>query len=254
MNEEYDFVSSALADADSLFREVRRPEKQRSPSNGALWFVFAFVMVVGATLDLISASTVFRITGGMWLYSILTFLSGFIPLAMWEAAFMRPYSSPIQRKISIFGSLMSVTSITVIGILAALANAQGLAANAWAETATLIGLVLVAIMHGSLAFAYFHIDDGIRAEQVTAQNIAYYRRRRQNAQLAEKMLEDAAIVQRARAQLVERFKSPHAVNYVLSALDGYNDESEQPRRDASPVRQMPGRPTQNPTMPPERGE
>jgi hypothetical protein len=208
-----------LQEADDLLGEVKKPDRaDKKPSNFGLWFVLAFVNIIGITLDVISAVTVYTMTGGLWLYSILTFLAGVVPFVMWELAYVRPYASFTQRKLSIMGVLFGVLSILTIGILSALANARGLANVAWAETAVLISLVLLALLHGSLAGIYFYTDQGILAHQRATQNIAYYEQRDKNLDRAEYLLGRAAQLRVKRQNMTSKYKSPAALQYLLSQL------------------------------------
>lgn len=210
-------------EVDELLNEVKKPQRERKPSNAGLWFVLIFVNVVGIVLDIISAVTVYSLTGGLWLYSILTFLAGFVPFVMWESAFTRAHASALQRKVSIGGVVFAVLSILTIGTLSGISNAQQLTSTSWAETTVLITLVFLAVIHGVLAGVYFYSDEGIRAVQSAAQNMAYYERRDKNLDRAEYLLERAARIRNKRKALTKKYQSPQALQYLMSMLDADGD-------------------------------
>mgnify|MGYP006935505574 CR=1 FL=1 len=152
---------------DELLNEVRKPNKRKRPSNAGLYVAIVFFNLVMLSLDAGSAFSVYWATG-ITFYAVLTFLAGFVPLAMHELLHFRPYASEDQKNIAKWGALAAVTAVIIVAILAAVVNVMGVAKGA-VEIGMLIFIVVSAFGHAIAAAAYFYIDDGVAAEQITVQ-------------------------------------------------------------------------------------
>ena len=191
-------MSDLTKERNEMLEAVKAPaRKKRQPSNFALTAAIIFSNVVFCLLDVISGITVYWMTG-MILYGILTFLAGFVPLVLHEFLFVRAFSSDAQKKIAVTGAVMALLSIILIGILAGYVNVVGLQVDAQnAEIATVVILVLIAAFHAVLTAAYFYIDEGIKADQVTAQRVAEAMRQGEQIKAGAEILE---LVERMVAQ------------------------------------------------------
>lgn len=182
MNNDFLNAQNELLDA------VKAPERKRKPSNAGLWISLIFFNIVLITIDLLSGVTVYRLSG-IWFYGLLTVLAGAIPLGIAEILYTRPFASKTQRNISIVQALLAFTSILVIGVLAAIANAQQVKYDAsQMETTMLITIVGLALTHAVLCAAYFYSDDGILADQQLVRSIADSMRKGERLTAADQIL------------------------------------------------------------------
>lgn len=153
------------------------PPQEKKPAN-ALWIAYVFFNLIALLMDIAAMLTVRAFTN--WLYGVLVFMAGFLPLLMHEQLFTRPYASTKQKIISIVGIVTSVGFILTVGILGGIVNVLDFNTSIITELAIIVMLVVVAVFHGILAGVYFFIDTGIRRQQVRAQKLAYYETLRQS--------------------------------------------------------------------------
>jgi len=218
-------VQGQIDTTSKLLRMVQKPvhaRAERPPSNFALIWAQLFYNFVALVFDAIAAISVYQFTGGKWWYSVLVFLAGFLPLIMHEALFVRAYASSLQRTLALAGVGLSVITILVVGILAAVATIQGvfgLTARAL-EIGIMVALVIVSVSHGILAATYHFTDPGIRANQTRQDAIAYHKRARESLLLARSILSAANGSIEEEEKLIEEFGDPAAVEDVISQLTG----------------------------------
>lgn len=152
---------------DELLKEVSKPVHRKRPSNWGLYLAVIFFNLVMLALDAGSAYSVFLATG-IGFYALMTFLAGFMPLAMHEILHFRPYASDDQKNIAKWGALAAVSAVIIVAVLAVIVNIMGVSGKI-VEIGMLIFIVVSAFGHAIAAAIYFYIDDGIAAEQVTVQ-------------------------------------------------------------------------------------
>lgn len=164
---------SLIDQRNELLDAIKRPaRKKKTPSNFGLWAALVFSNLVFFILDVISGITVYWMTN-FPLYGLLTFVAGFAPFVLHEILYTRAYASPDQKRISIVGAIIALVSIVFVGLAAGVANVFGLVVDTKVmEVIIILGLILIAFTHALLSIAYFYIDEGIMAKQVTEQAIA----------------------------------------------------------------------------------
>lgn len=203
-----------------LLALVQRPSKKKEPSNFALWFAWFFYNAVALLFDVIAATTIYEMMNSI-IYAGLTFAAGFIPLLMHEFLYMRAYAGYWQKVIAVLGAILSVVTILTVGVLAALVNLTDFQANKLVmEVAMIVMLVLVSGGHGLLAAVYFYIDDGIKAEQVRAENMAYHKRRLEDIARAQEILEMADKGMKEEDQLAAQYGGMNVLEEILGQLRG----------------------------------
>lgn len=215
-----------MNEIESLESMVKKPTKGKKPNNAALWVAWVFFNVVVLVFDTVAAATVYAITKGNEGYAILTFLAGFVPLAMHEALFIRAYASKPQRYIAIFGAVASVVTVGVVALLSAsvnfaLASGYQIASTA-SEIAILVLIVGSALLHGILAAVYFYVDEGIKAQHTEAETTAYYDTRMKNIKRAEGLLDAADEARKRKAAIVQKHGGKDgkaAMEYLLNLLN-----------------------------------
>lgn len=193
---------------ESLESLVKKPTKNKKPSNAALWVAYTFFNITILVFDIIAAVTVYGLTQNAG-YAVVTFLAGFVPLLMHEFLYLRAYASQYQRYISISGAIIAFLTVIVVAVLAAGVNvaiATGYTVDAAAsELVILTIIVLAAFTHTILAAGYFYLDDGIKATHKAAENIAFHDERMKNLDRAEQVLEKAARMRNKKNELASRF-------------------------------------------------
>lgn len=215
---------------ETLENMVQKPKKAKKPSNGALWFAYAFFNVVVLVFDVVAAGTVYAITDN-WGYAILTFLAGFAPLMLHEFLFLRAFANRPQRIISVIGAVAAVITVGSVALLSAgvnLAMASGYSiASGASEIVILILIVGAALLHALLAAIYFYIDDGIKAQHTEAETVAYFENRMKNIKRAELLLDEADVARKKKADIVNKHGGKDgkaALDYLLNLLnDDDND-------------------------------
>ena len=228
---------------DELEEVVKIPTRKKDPSNAALWVAFGFFNLVALAFDVIAAVTVHMITNN-YLYSGLTFLAGFIPLAMHEALYVRAFATAKQRKLSIAGAVLAILSIVTVGVMAGMVNVTGYGVSVSGMAVVLI-VVLVAAAHGILAAIYFYQDDGIRAAQTMASTYGYHQRRLERLKMADEILETAMMIVARQKEITRKAGSRAALDEVLRQLEG--TEMLAPNPDGRKARVYSATADENPT-------
>jgi hypothetical protein len=179
-----DPIKTALK--ERLIGLLRKPTaEERRPSNKS-WIAYLGFNLVMATLDLISAVTVAALTNA--LYGILTFLAGFLALVLHETLFTNAHANQAQKNLSIGGGILAIVSTVGIGVLAGMVNVFNLAATIPIQTIELwmiIGMVLIAGLHGVLWGIYYFTDDAHRSEMRFVANQAYRELQKRNLESAK---------------------------------------------------------------------
>lgn len=217
-------MEASLTRVNRLLDLVKRPQQaKRKPSNFALYWAWLFYNGVALLFDVTAAITVYNIMGKL-VYAILTFTAGFLPLLMHEFLYTRAYANGWQKAIAVLGACLSVVTIVVVGVLAAIVNVTGVSGVSmkWIEIGMIVGLVLVASGHGLLAAVYFYIDDGIKANQVRAESIAYHERMVEDVKRAREILTLAEAGMREQDEIATQFGGHDVLNEILSQLRGSN--------------------------------
>jgi hypothetical protein len=208
--------------AARLLQLVKRPSQEKSrPSNFALYWAWLFYNAVALLFDVIAAVTVYDLMGKFG-YAILTFAAGFFPLLMHEFLFTRAYASRPQKVFAVLGACLSVVTILLVGVLAGTVNVWGVAVEntQMLEFVMVITLVLVAGAHGLIAAIYFYIDEGIKANQVRTESIAYHERRIDDIKRAKEILELAEKGQQEEDLLALKYGGMDVLNEILGQLRG----------------------------------
>jgi hypothetical protein len=205
---------------------VKRPQQaKRKPSNFALYWAWLFYNGVALLFDAIAAMTVYRLMGNV-AYAALTFTAGFLPLLMHEFLYTRAYASGSQKALAILGACLSVITILAVGVIAGMINVTGATADIQTlEIAMIITLVLVAGGHALIAAVYFYIDDGIKANQVRAESVAYHERRIEDIQRAKEILALAEQGAQDEDAIASQFGGREVLDEILNQLRG---EAPQP--------------------------
>lgn len=201
---------------------VKRPQQaKRKPSNFALYWAWLFYNAVALLFDVIASITVYEMMGNL-AYAALTFAAGFLPLLMHEFLYTRAYASRLQKILAVMGAGLSVVTILAVGVLAGIVNLLGLTAqNAMMlEIAMILALVLVAGGHGLIAAIYFYIDDGIKANQVRAESVAYHERRIEDIQRAKEILALAEQGAKDEDAIAAQYGGMEVLNEILGQLRG----------------------------------
>ncbi|MCC7119888.1 MAG: hypothetical protein IT310_15290 [Anaerolineales bacterium] len=207
-----------------LLELIKRPEAaKRKPSNFALYWAWLFYNAVALLFDVIAAGTVYSMMG-KFAYAVLTFAAGFLPLLMHEFLYTRAYASKWQKVLAIVGAGLSVVTILAVGVLAGIINILGVtvASTQWLEIGMIIALVLVAGGHGLIAAIYFYIDDGIKANQVRAESVAYHERRIEDIQRAKEILALAEQGANDEDAIAKEYGGMEVLNEILGQLRGDN--------------------------------
>ena len=205
-----------------LLELVKRPQQaKRKPSNFALYWAWLFYNATALLFDGIAAGTVYAITG-KFTYAALTFVAGFLPLLMHEFLFTRAYASRMQKVLAVIGAALSVITILTVGVLAGIVNVLGFTARNSTEIdiAMILILVLVAGAHGLIAAVYFYIDDGIKANQVRAESVAYHERRIEDINRAKEILALAEQGASDEDAIAAQYGGMEVLNEIMGQLRG----------------------------------
>ena len=205
-----------------LLELVKRPQQaKRKPSNFALYWAWLFYNATALLFDVIAAGTVYALMG-KFAYAALTFAAGFLPLLMHEFLYTRAYASGIQKVLAVIGAGLSVITILGVGVLAGVVNILGFTTknSTLLEIAMIVTLVLVAGAHGLIAAVYFYIDDGIKANQVRAESVAYHERRIEDIQRAKDILALAEQGAKDEDELSSKYGGMEVLNEIMGQLRG----------------------------------
>lgn len=209
---------------------VKRPmQAKRKPSNFALYWAWIFYNTVALLFDTIAAVTVYGLIGN-FLYAALTFVSGFLPLLMHEFLYTRAYASGVQKVLAVIGAGLSVVTILGVGVIAGVVNVLGFTALSaqMLEIVLIVTLVLVSGAHGLIAAVYFYIDDGIKANQVRAESVAYHERRIEDINRAKDILALAEKGASDEDAIAAQYGGMEVLNEILSQLRGDAITTESP--------------------------
>jgi hypothetical protein len=205
-----------------LLELVKRPSQaKRKPSNFALYWAWLFYNAVALLFDTIAAGTVYDLVGKIG-YAVLTFAAGFLPLLMHEFLYTRAYANGVQKVLAVIGAGVSVVTILAVGVIAAIVNVFGLASlsSQTLEIILIVTLVLVAGLHGLIAAVYFYIDDGIKANQIRAESVAFHERRIEDIHRAKEIL---ALVEKGANEedaIAKQYGGMEVLNEILGQLRG----------------------------------
>lgn len=216
---------------------IQKPKKaEKRPSDFALWWAWGFFNLVAFLFDLIAASTVFAMTSNNWLYAILTFFAGFLPLMMHEFGFIRASANKRQKITAVLGAGIAVLSIIAVGVMAAIVNVTGLASvsSSAMELTIMIVLIFVSVTHGILAAVYFYTDSGIQRNHNRAETMAMAFDQIDEMKMAGGILQSLKQALKIEDELNELYESPDALTEIRGQLSGNDlfatDEEEVPAR------------------------
>ena len=201
---------------------VKRPaQAKRKPSNFALYWAWLFYNAVALLFDSIAAATVYDLVG-KFMYAILTFAAGFLPLLMHEFLYTRAYANAAQKILAVVGAGLSVVTILGVGVIAGVVNVLGFTALSATtlEIILIVTLVLVSGLHGLIAAIYFFIDDGIKAKQVRAESVAYHERRIDDINRAKEILALAEQGAKDEDAIAAKYGGMEVLNEILGQLRG----------------------------------
>jgi len=221
---------------------VKRPSQaKRKPSNFALYWAWIFYNAVALLFDTIAAGTVYDLVG-KFMYAVLTFVAGFLPLLMHEFLYTRAYANAAQKVLAVLGAGLSVVTIIGVGVIAGIVNVTGFNALSvmTLEVILIITLVLVSGAHGLIAAIYFFIDDGIKAKQVRAESVAYHERRIDDINRAKEILALAEQGAKDEDAIAAQYGGMEVLNEILGQLRGdavatANPQSEPVSQAAKPI-------------------
>jgi len=221
---------------------VKRPSQaKRKPSNFALYWAWIFYNAVALLFDTIAAGTVYDLVG-KFMYAVLTFVAGFLPLLMHEFLYTRAYANAAQKVLAVIGAGLSVVTIIGVGVIAGIVNVTGFNALSvmTLEVILIITLVLVSGAHGLIAAIYFFIDDGIKAKQVRAESVAYHERRIDDINRAKEILALAEQGAKDEDAIAAQYGGMEVLNEILGQLRGdavatANLQSEPVAQAAKPI-------------------
>ena len=201
---------------------VKRPlQAKRKPSNFALYWAWIFYNAVALLFDTIAAGTVYDLVG-KFMYAVLTFVAGFLPLLMHEFLYTRAYANAAQKILAVIGAGLSVVTILGVGVIAGVVNVLGFTALSvkMLEIVLIVTLVLVSGAHGLIAAIYFFIDDGIKAKQVRAESVAYHERRIDDINRAKEILALAAPGATDADEIAAQYGGMQVLNEILGQFRG----------------------------------
>ena len=183
------------------------------------WIMFVFFNSVALVFDGLAVTTVYTLTNGNELLSLLALLPTGIPMLMWEGGWLYSLASPEQKRRSIYGVVLSVLSALVVGILAILANLGDPTMRFWVSTGLLAWCVITVIIHGIWAAQYFYKDPVIMREHELQVVISDNEYQAESLDEAEKIL-DKAVVLLDKEQAMRKQYGEAEVNRALEILLG----------------------------------
>jgi len=210
---------------------VKRPSQaKRKPSNFALYWAWIFYNAVALLFDSIAAATVYDLVD-KFMYAILTFVAGFLPLLMHEFLYTRAYANAAQKVLAVIGAGLSVVTILGVGVIAGVVNVLGFTALSVKalEIILIVTLVLVSGAHALIAAIYFYIDDGIKAKQVRTESVAYHERRIEDINRAKEILALAEQGAKDEDAIAAQYGGMEVLNEILGQLRGDAVISSEPQ-------------------------
>lgn len=211
-----------MKELDEMMKLVDEPKKVSKPSNAGLWLSLVFFNLVALVVEGISGGTIGYVTG-FWYYGVVAFLAGFIPLGLNEILYVRAYANETQRKISIWGAAISIASIVLVAIGAAVINIGGYADAALLEIVTVVGVVLIACLHGGLMAFYFYADDGVKATHRKTAKIGRHQTRLDDLEMAEEVMAMLRKAQARRAGISKKYGRADVLDKIVQQLSGDDD-------------------------------
>jgi len=210
---------------------VKRPSQaKRKPSNFALYWAWIFYNAVALLFDSIAAATVYDLVD-KFMYAVLTFVAGFLPLLMHEFLYTRAYANAAQKVLAVIGAGLSVVTILGVGVIAGVVNVLGFTALSVKalEIILIVTLVLVSGAHALIAAIYFYIDDGIKAKQVRTESVAYHERRIEDINRAKEILALAEQGAKDEDAIAAQYGGMEVLNEILGQLRGDAVISSEPQ-------------------------
>jgi len=210
---------------------VKRPSQaKRKPSNFALYWAWIFYNAVALLFDSIAAATVYDLVD-KFMYAILTFVAGFLPLLMHEFLYTRACADAAQKVLAAIGAGLSVVTILGVGVIAGVVNVLGFTALSVKalEIILIVTLVLVSGAHALIAAIYFYIDDGIKAKQVRTESVAYHERRIEDINRAKEILALAEQGAKDEDAIAAQYGGMEVLNEILGQLRGDAVISSEPQ-------------------------
>ena len=183
------------------------------------WVMFAFFNSVTLVFDGLAVTTVYALTGGNLLLSALALLPTGIPMFMWEGGWLYPLADSKQKKLAIYGVILSVVSALIVGILAIVADLGTAEMNFWVSAALLIWCVLSVVVHGIGAALYFYKDPIIMRDHELQVTIADNQYQSDSLRESEALLLDVEKMLQKESDLKARFGESE-VNKALEILLG----------------------------------
>ena len=92
---------------ESTILSILNPNKEIKRPHNRLWIALIAFNLIFLPLDVATGITVGYFT--YWYYGLWVFGSGFGTMIVHEALFSNPYAKNLQKGISVFGFLMSIT-------------------------------------------------------------------------------------------------------------------------------------------------
>lgn len=138
--------------------------------NAKIWLIL-FANLVALTFDALAVTTVYSLTGGNLMMSLLSLLPTGVPMILWELAWLNPLSNTDQKDRSVRGMIISVASALIVGVLAVLAVEL-------ANLHLILSIILLTwcvgavIYHGLQAAFYFYRDPIIEREHILQSTIS----------------------------------------------------------------------------------
>lgn len=219
-----------ITKVNRLLDLVKRPSNAKAkPSNFALYWAWVFYNTVALLFDTIAAMTVYTLIGN-FMYAILTFVSGFLPLLMHEFLFTRAYANKPQKILAVMGAGLSVVTILGVGVISGVVNVIGFTgiSNQMLEIVLIVTLVLVSGAHGLIAAIYFYIDEGIKSKQVRTESIAYHERRIEDINRAKEILALAEKGASDEDAIAAQYGGMEILNEILGQLRGEVIDAQKP--------------------------
>jgi hypothetical protein len=138
---------------------------------------------------------------------------------MWEGGWLYPLADTKQKKLAIYGVVLSVVSALIVGVLAIVADLGTPEMNFWVSAALLIWCVLSVVAHGIMAAFYFYKDPIIMRDHELQVTIADNQYQSDSLRESEALLLDVEKMLQKESDLKARF-GEEEVNKALEILLG----------------------------------
>ena len=203
--------------AKSVNNAFYSDEGNKKPMN-RLWIALIAFNVIFFPLDVATGFTVGLIT--RWYYGLFVFGAGFGTMVLHEALYSNPYAGKLQKGISIFGFLVSVSITVLIGLAAIAINILVDGYDRELYGAIMAGVSFVVLfLHGLLFAVYYFTDHGILTKQRSTATEAKHVQTMEDFSRAESM---ADMARRLEERLIARIEEGDSVrmNSALNKLTG----------------------------------